>query len=94
MIKINLCITDLPEAAVKTSEKNGKNYVELILNTRKTVSEKGDTHVLYISQSKVERENGVDKIYVGGGKETIFENKPIEAPAAADLSLAKLKSKK
>jgi len=91
MIKINLCITDIPEAAVKTSEKNGKNYVELILNTRKTVSEKGDTHVLYISQSKVERENGVDKIYVGGGKETIFENKPIEAPVPTEYIISKIK---
>ena len=68
MNKINLCISDIPESAVRTA-KNGKNYVELILTNRKETGPNGESHTLYVSQSKDERESGTTKKYVGSGKE-------------------------
>ena len=71
MITISVCLTDLPKEAIQTG-KNGKKYINLVCDKRKAESQFGETHTLYVSQTKEQREAKEDKLYVGGGKEFIF----------------------
>ena len=71
MITISVCLTDLPKEAIQTG-KNGKKYINLVCDKRKAESQFGETHTLYVSQTKEQREAKEDKVYVGGGKEFIF----------------------
>ena len=74
MITISVCLTDLPKEAIQTG-KNGKKYINLVCDKRKAESQFGETHTLYVSQTKEQREAKEDKVYVGGGKEFIFGGK-------------------
>lgn len=74
MILLNICISDLPTESIRVG-KNGKSYINLICDERREVSQYGETHTITLSQSKEEREDKVAKVYVGGGKEYIFENR-------------------
>ncbi len=71
MITISVCLTDLPKEAIQTG-KNGKKYINLVVDKRKAESQYGETHTLYVSQTKEQREAKEDKIYVGGGREYLF----------------------
>lgn len=75
MINISICLTDIPKEKITTSEKNGKKYLNIVVDKRKEVSKFGETHTVFISQSKEEREAKSDKKYIGGGKEFIFDKK-------------------
>lgn len=72
MITLSVCLTDLPEEAIQTG-KNGKKYINLVVDKRKAESQYGETHTLYVSQTKEQREAKEDKIYVGGGMEYLFD---------------------
>ena len=74
MIVLNICLSDLPKELIHVG-KNGKKYINLVCDERKEVGQYGDTHSISLSQSKEEREAKTPKLYVGGGKEFIFENK-------------------
>ena len=96
MITISVCLTDLPKEAIQTG-KNGKKYINLVCDKRKAESQFGETHTLYVSQTKEQREAKEDKVYVGGGKEFIFggneqqkqqaKSQPKAAPIEDDDSL-------
>lgn len=73
MIKISICLTDIPEEKIFVSDKNQKKYVDIIVNKRKEVDKFGNTHTVYLSQTKDEREAGKDKIYIGNAKEIEFK---------------------
>lgn len=81
MILLNLCLTDLPKENI-IKGKNGKLYINIVVDERKEVGKFGDTHTVTLSQSKEERDAKQDKVYVGSGKEIIFENrdKPQHTP--------------
>ena len=51
---------------------NGKKYINLVVDKRKEAGKYGETHTLYVSQSKEERESKEDKKYVGSGKEYVY----------------------
>lgn len=72
MVKIDVCLSDLPKGAMKKSDKNGKIYIQLICDKRKEVGKFKETHTLYVSQSKEERTAKTPKVYVGSGEEYIF----------------------
>ena len=55
MITISVCLTDLPKEAIQTG-KNGKKYINLVCDKRKAESQFGETHTLYVSQTKEQRE--------------------------------------
>lgn len=74
MILLNLCLTDLPKESI-IKGKNGKLYINLVVDERREVGKFGDTHTVTLSQSKEEREAKKDKAYVGSGKEIIFQNR-------------------
>lgn len=67
MIVLSLCLSDIDKKFVKTG-KNGKSYVNLIVNRRSKQSEYGETHTLAISKTKEERELDNKTIYVGSGR--------------------------
>lgn len=75
MIIIDICLTDIPKDAIKEG-KNGKKYLKLVLQERKTEGKFGETHTLQLSQTKEERVQPNKPTYVGSGKKYTFEQKP------------------
>lgn len=82
MITISVCLSDIPKDQI-VEANNGKKYVNLVLAERREVGQYGDTHMLYMSQTKEERENKEKRIFVGNGKEYKFETK--EATPVKDV---------
>ena len=70
LINISICLSDLPKDKIKQAT-NGKKYINLICASRKEVSQYGETHTVYVSQTKEEREANTPTVYVGSGKEYI-----------------------
>jgi hypothetical protein len=75
MIVIDICLSDVPKELI-TEGKNGKKYLKLVLNERKSEGKYGETHTLQLSQTKEARLAGVKPTYVGSGKAYTFEQKP------------------
>lgn len=46
MIKISICLSDLPKEKITTAG-NGKKYVDLIVSEHREPSKYGDTHTIY-----------------------------------------------
>jgi hypothetical protein len=76
LINISVCLTDLPKDKIKTAN-NGKKYINLCLADRKETGQYGETHALFVSQTKEEREARKDVVYVGSGVE--YNPKPVTA---------------
>lgn len=75
MINISICLSDIPAEARKKSDSNGKIYASFVVDERKDVDKFGNTHSIAISQTKEERAAKKPKVYVGSGKEFVFQNK-------------------
>ena len=71
MIVISICLSDIPEDKI-TISSNGKKYVNIVVDQRKEKDQYDNTHTVYMSQSKDERQAKVPKKYVGNGKEYTF----------------------
>ena len=71
MITLSICLSDLPKEKIQTAN-NGKKYINLVVDKRKEAGKYGETHTIYVSQSKEEREAKDDKKYVGSGKEYVY----------------------
>jgi hypothetical protein len=71
LINISLCLTDLKEKCPEKIKKaeNGRYYVNLCLGKWKEIGKYGETHTLFVLQTKEEREFGVETIYVGSGRQ-------------------------
>lgn len=80
MIVIDICLTDVPKELI-TEGKNGKKYLKLVLNERKSEGKYGETHTLQLSQTKEARLAGAKPTYVGSGKAYKFEKKVSAAPS-------------
>ena len=62
--------------------KKGK-YLNLTVGANRDGEDQyGNTHYIFQSQSKEEREGGAEKNYLGNGKEFVFDN-PTPAPATS-----------
>lgn len=81
MIIIDICLSDVPKELISEG-KNGKKYLKLVLNERKSEGKYGETHTLQLSQSKEQREAKASPVYVGSGKAYKFEQKVSAAPKA------------
>jgi hypothetical protein len=79
MIIIDICLSDIPKDAISEG-KNGKKYLKLVLNERKSEGKYGETHTLQLSQTKEQREAKASPVYVGSGKAYKFEQKVSAAP--------------
>jgi hypothetical protein len=71
MIVTSICLSDIPEDKITTSS-NGKKYVNIVVDQRKEKDQYDNTHTVYMSQSKDERQAKIPKKYVGNGKEYTF----------------------
>jgi hypothetical protein len=76
LISISICLSDIPKDRIKQAD-NGKKYTNIMVANRKEVSQYGETHNVFMSQDKEEREAKVDKIYIGGGKELVQSSTPV-----------------
>ncbi len=70
-ISISICLSDIPKDRIKAAN-NGKKYINLAVSKMKEPDQYEQTHTVFISQSREEREAREDKIYVGKGKEINF----------------------
>ena len=85
MITFSIDLTKIKEVAKFTkSEKNGHIYQNLVVDKRKEPDQYGNTHTVYISQSKEEREAKTQTPILGNVK--IFYTDSAEAaPQAAAI---------
>ena len=85
MITISIELTDEVRSALV--EKNGRKYLNMVVTNLKEVDQYGNTHTVYLSQSKEQRENKVPRKYIGKGKDysKLAESKPQVNSTAGDL---------
>lgn len=66
MIVLDICLSDIPAEKITTG-KNGKKYCKMCLTEMRQRDKWGNTHTVYMSQSKEERAARVEKQWVGKG---------------------------
>jgi hypothetical protein len=71
IINVSVCLTDLPKDKIKLAD-NGKKYISLTIRDLQTIDAYGNTHTLFVSQTKEERDAKANRTYVGRGKEVVF----------------------
>ena len=79
MITASICLNDIPQFRYK-KDKNGNTYINFTISEMKQPDKWGNTHTLYLSQSKEERENKVERVYIGKGKEWKQNSAPAPRP--------------
>ena len=84
MINVSICVSDIPKELIKTGT-NGKKYLNVVVDERKSPDSYGNTHSVAISQTKEERQAGNPKVYVGSGKEFLFDNQKKKQPDYVQL---------
>ncbi|CEJ71297.1 hypothetical protein BN1195_03642 [Chryseobacterium oranimense G311] len=72
IINVRLELDKIDKSKIIVGEK-GK-YLNIIVAERKETDQYGNTHTVYIQQTKEEREAKEEKKYMGSGKEYEFEN--------------------
>lgn len=72
-ILLDICLSDIPKEFIKTSEKNGKKYLKIVVAERKSVDERGNDHAVKIYVPKEQRRDGDKPIYIGNGKSSTFQ---------------------
>lgn len=75
MIKISICLSDIPKDKMKQAQ-NGKWYLDLNIVERNEPDKYGNTLTGYIDQSKEERAEKRPKTYIASGKEVKFDSAP------------------
>ena len=85
MINISLTLSDIPKELIITGseEKGSKKYLNVSIDKMKEADKFGNTHTAYISQTKEQREAKTPKVYIGKGKEFIFEQAAQQQAAPA-----------
>lgn len=78
LITIGIDLTKVDKSTIV--ESNGKKFLNLVVTKRREPDQYGNTHTVYIQQSKEERQAKAPKQYVGSGKEYVFS--PSGSPAA------------
>ena len=83
LINLSICLTDIPKDKIKLAN-NGKKYLAITVQDLKEADEYGNTHSLYVTQTKEEREAKERRAYIGRGKEVIFKS-AAPAPSVEQL---------
>lgn len=81
----SICLDDIPEAQ-KRKGKDGKQYINIVIAKRQKVSQYGDTHTIYMSQSEEERNAKLPKHFIGGCKERNTQFSQQTAPVEAQVA--------
>lgn len=77
----SICVSDIPKSAIKKAN-NGKLYISIVVAERKEVGSYGETHTIFMSQTKEERDAKMAKCYIGSGQ--AYQPQP-EVVTAADI---------
>tara|TARA_A100001391_G_C5074968_1_gene279032 strand:- start:1846 stop:2121 length:276 start_codon:yes stop_codon:yes gene_type:complete len=87
IINLSINLDKIDKTKIITGKK-GK-YLNLTVGANRDGEDQyGNTHYIFQSQSKEEREGGAEKIYLGNGKEFVFDNStPAPATSGADDDL-------
>lgn len=85
LINCSICLSDIPKDKIKLFDKNGKKYLSVVVADLRESDEYGNTHSIYISQTKEEREAKERRTYIGHGKAVTFGNPHPSIEEAADL---------
>ena len=80
MILVSVCLSDIPKDKIKKAE-NGKCYCNIVVDARKEPDKYENTHTVYMSMTKEERESKDGKVYVGNGKEIVFQSSSPSTPS-------------
>lgn len=68
----SLCLTDIPKELITTG-KNGKKYLNIVVNKRREVSQFGMTHYVKAHCKKEQQREGVN-YYIGELKPSSYQN--------------------
>jgi hypothetical protein len=78
MINISIDLTKIDKSRI-IAGKNGQKYYNLTVDLKQAPDQFGYTHMVYQSPTKEERTAKVAKVYVGSGKEFVFNNQVQQA---------------
>lgn len=82
MIVGSICLSDIPKERIFV-HTNGKKYIDIVIDDKYGGADQwGNTHEIYMGQSKEERMAKERKTYIGRGKEFVFEKKAVTAQEA------------
>lgn len=89
LINCSICLSDIPKDKIKIFDKNGKKYLSIVVADLRSEDAYGNTHSVYISQTKEEREAKANRVYIGHGKAVNFDRPPqLGVDAVAELPVA------
>lgn len=83
LINLSICLTDIPKEKIKQAQ-NGKKYLNITVASRREADQYGNTHTVFVSQTKEERDQKTERTYIGSGKEVNL------VPAATPEAVNKL----
>lgn len=78
LINVSVCVSDIPRDKIKQAD-NGKKYMNITVARRREPDQYGNTHTVFMSQTKEERENKVPRTYIEQGKGVDFHSAPVTA---------------
>lgn len=87
LINLSICLSDIPKDRIKLAN-NGKKYLSITVQDLKETDENGNTHSLYCTQTKEEREAKEKRTYIGRGKEVVFQSARPSVEQVAELPVA------
>lgn len=73
LINVGICLSDIPKERIKRAE-NGKAYVNIVVSERRDPDQYGNTHTIYMYQTKEERDAKANRSYIGQGKAVVFNS--------------------
>ena len=73
LINLSICLSDIPKDRIKLAD-NGKKYLNITVQDLREADEYGNTHSVYATQTKEEREAKEKRTYIGRGKEFVFQS--------------------
>lgn len=75
MITVSIDLNKIPADTIFESENGGRYINVVVVPYKDGENQWGKTHAVKLSQSKEDREAQKPVVYVGSGKEYVFENK-------------------
>lgn len=87
LINLSICLSDIPKDRIKLAN-NGKKYLNVTVQDLREADEYGNTHSLYCTQTKEEREAKEKRTYIGRGKEFVFQSARPSVEEVAELPVA------
>jgi hypothetical protein len=88
-ITASICLDKIPKDAgyIKIG-KDGKKYISIVIAEGKEPDAYENTHYIYLSQTKEQREAKEKKIYLGNGKAYQPKTTPVSVEDVAEMPVA------